>query len=33
MIKKLKSTKTIGYDGIPAENWKAFCTMKVGMKF
>jgi hypothetical protein len=30
MIKRLKNNKATGLDGIPAEIWKVFCTMKDG---
>jgi hypothetical protein len=31
-ISKIKNNKATGFDGIPAEMWKMFCTMKRGLE-
>jgi hypothetical protein len=31
-IPKMKNNKATGFDGIPAEMWKMFCTMKGGIE-
>jgi hypothetical protein len=31
-ILKMKNSKATGFDGIPAEMWKMFCTMKEGIE-